>query len=48
LERVRSKQGSAANAASTPTEPLTGSLVRFLSDCGVMKFAVDAAKQPVR
>jgi hypothetical protein len=29
-------------------EPLTGSLVRFFSDCGVMKFAVDAAIQSVR
>jgi hypothetical protein len=30
------------------SEPLTGSLVRFFSDCGVMKFAVDAAIQSVR
>ena len=32
----------------TPSEPLTGSLVRFLSDCGVMKVAVDAGMQTVR
>jgi hypothetical protein len=31
-----------------PTEPLSGSLVRFFSDCGVMKFAVDAAVQSIR
>ena len=31
-----------------PTEPLTGGLVHFLSDCGVMKFAVDAAIQSVK
>jgi hypothetical protein len=34
--------------ASTPREPLTGSLVRFLSDCGVMKVAVDAAMQSLK
>ncbi|MGC2162710.1 MAG: hypothetical protein WA634_12425, partial [Silvibacterium sp.] len=31
-----------------PHEPLTGSLVRFLSECGVMKAAVDAAFQAVK
>ena len=36
-----SSRGQAS--ASSPREPLTGNLVRFLSDCGVMKFAVDAA-----
>jgi hypothetical protein len=33
---------------SEPTEPLTGGLVRFLSDCGVMKVAVDAAMQALK
>lgn len=35
-------------AAGQPRDPLTGSLVRFLSQCGVMKFAVDAALGAVR
>jgi hypothetical protein len=38
---------SAPPAHLEPTEPLTGGLVHFLSDCGVMKFAVDAAIQSV-
>jgi hypothetical protein len=33
---------------SEPHEPLTGGLVRFLSDCGVMKVAVDAAMQGLK
>jgi hypothetical protein len=48
---TRSNPGSArtpAQAYLEPTEPLTGGLVRFLSDCGVMKFAVDAAIQSVK
>lgn len=32
----------------SPAEPLTGSLVRFLSNCGAMKAAVDAGLQSVR
>lgn len=43
LDRTQVKPAQAA-----PTEPLTGSLVRFFSDCGVMKFAVDAALQSIR
>jgi hypothetical protein len=39
---------SAAQMPSGPTEPLTGGLVRFLSDCGVMKVAVDAAMQGLK
>ena len=35
-------------SASQPLTPLTGSLVRFLSNCGVMKGAVDAAFQAVK
>ena len=30
------------NLASGPLEPLTGNLIRFFSNCGVMKAAVDA------
>jgi hypothetical protein len=41
LEQARSDRGEASSLA--PREPLTGSLVRFLSDCGVLKVAVDAA-----
>ncbi|HZB88230.1 MAG TPA: hypothetical protein VE291_06205 [Terracidiphilus sp.] len=33
---------------TVPAEPLTGSLVHFLSNCGVMKVAVDAAYQAIR
>ncbi len=43
--------GSSPSAAQAPlelTEPLTGGLVNFLSNCGVMKFAVDAAIQGVK
>jgi len=39
---------SAPQSYLQPSEPLTGGLVRFLSDCGVMKFAVDAAIQSVK
>ena len=39
---------SAVQMHSVPTEPLTGGLVRFLSDCGVMKVAVDAAMQGLK
>jgi hypothetical protein len=39
---------SPAQAYLEPTEPLTGGLVRFLSDCGVMKVAVDAAIKSVK
>ncbi|HEY6490078.1 MAG: hypothetical protein WCC26_07015 [Terracidiphilus sp.] len=35
-------------SAPVPDKLLTGSLVRFLSDCGVMKFAVDASIQSVK
>jgi hypothetical protein len=35
-------------SVAEPREPLTGSLVRFLSECGVMKAAVDAAFQAVK
>lgn len=35
-------------AASQSQEPLTGSLVRFLSNCGVMKAAVDAALHTIK
>jgi len=31
-----------------PRAPLTGSFVHFFSDCGVMKFAVDAALQSIK
>jgi hypothetical protein len=41
LEQAGSDRGQ--TRALSPRQPLTGSLVRFLSDCGVMKFAVDAA-----
>jgi hypothetical protein len=30
---------------SQSREPLTANLIRFLSDCGVMKTAVEAAEQ---
>ena len=33
---------SQTNAAAAPHQPLTADLVRFLSNCGVMKFVVDA------
>ena len=33
----------AGSSPPRPLPPLSGSLVHFLSDCGVMKFAVDAA-----
>lgn len=36
------------DAMSQPHEPLTGGLVRFLSNCGVMKTAVDAAFQAIK
>jgi hypothetical protein len=45
LERVRREAGS---APPRPLEPLSGSLVHFLTDCGVMKFAVDAAIEAVK
>jgi hypothetical protein len=57
LETVRTRSWSRGptqtpfhvpSQVSPPVEPLTGSLVHFLSDCGVMKFAVDAAIQAVR
>jgi len=44
-ERVRNNGAYARSAPGSGSEasgPLTGSLVRFLSNCGVMKFAVDA------
>jgi hypothetical protein len=44
--RLRSDAARARYASgSEPNGPLTGSLVRFLSNCGVMKSAVDAAFQ---
>jgi hypothetical protein len=45
MEQVRR---SSLASAQTSDAPLTGSLVRFLSDCGVMKVAVDAAMQSVK
>lgn len=38
----------AAQRANVPDEQLTGSLVRFLAKCGVMKAAVDASFQAIR
>ncbi len=55
LDRPLSAQPSALHQASfarngiaAAPEPLTGSLVHFISDCGVMKVAVDAAYQSIR
>jgi hypothetical protein len=45
---LRVSGGRNPHAASPSREPLTGSLVRFLSDCGVMKVAVDAASQSLK
>ena len=50
-EWVREKRIASQDAAATPAEPngqLTGSLVRFLSNCGVMKAAVDAAFEALK
>ncbi len=41
-------QKSIANAAPAPPTALTDSLVRFLSNCGVMKGVVDAAIQAIK
>ncbi len=55
LELVRNKpMGSRTTApdpgpaAMDPLDPISGSLVRFFSDCGVMKFAVDATLRATR
>ena len=55
LDRPLSAQPSALHQASfarngiaAAPEPLTGSLMHFISDCGVMKVAVDAAYQSIR
>ncbi|HUB29228.1 MAG TPA: hypothetical protein VL967_06005 [Terracidiphilus sp.] len=48
LVRVSSARAPQAAGYSIPREPLTGGLVRFLSDCGVMKVAVDAATRSLK
>jgi hypothetical protein len=48
LRRVAAQPLLTRSEGPPADQPLTGSLVRFLSDCGVMKFAVDAAIQSVR
>jgi hypothetical protein len=50
LQRLSFDRGvsSRPSVRENTSEPLTGSLVRFFSECGVMKFAVDAALQSVR
>jgi len=48
LRRVALESDGPRGPEDVPTSPLTGSFVHFFSDCGVMKFAVDAALQSVR
>jgi hypothetical protein len=42
------RQPEASPVKAQPNDPLTGSFVRFFSDCGVMKFAVDATLRSIR
>ena len=42
------RSAHATQHANVPDEPLSGSLVRFLANCGVMKAAVDASFQSIR
>jgi hypothetical protein len=46
--RVRDHRAASQQATEPASEGLTDSLVRFLSNCGVMKVAVDAAFQAVK
>lgn len=48
LDRSQNRPTQAGPLVLGPPESLTGGLVRFFSDCGVMKFAVDAAVRAVR
>jgi len=45
---VKGNSASSQPEAQNPGEPLTSSMIRFLSNCGVMKFAVDAGIQTVK
>ncbi len=48
LQRISFNPSSSNGNAAAQAQLLTGSMVRFLSDCGVMKVAVDAAYQSIR
>jgi hypothetical protein len=48
ITRSAAQRYRSSSQVAEPREPLTGSLVRFLSECGVMKAAVDAAFMAVR
>lgn len=41
-------RGNPRDNSGRPVEPLTGSLLHFISECGVMKVAVDAAFQAIK